>query len=120
MTDEIGRGDIDPQPVELTAEEEAAFAALPREADPGELLEERTVRTLRAEGLLTSGAGGNAGAAPARDAPRNRPWWRSAAAIAAGVALFAGGLSIGQMLGARVERFSLVPVESPFTGIGLR
>jgi hypothetical protein len=39
-----------------------------------------------------------------------RPWWRSAAAIAAGIALFAGGMSIGQMLGSRqtAEAFQTV------------
>lgn len=100
MTDDGSRGEGE-QPVELTRAEQEAFAALPRERDPGQLLEERTVRALREEGLLAARSGvgplaGHPGAAPGR-----RPWWRSAAAIAAALALFAGGLSVGQMLGAR-------------------
>ena len=72
-----------------------ALDGLPREREPGRMLEERTVRALREEGLI-------GGARPAaRIDGRHRPWWRSAAAIAAGIALFAGGLSVGQMLGAR-------------------
>ena len=74
---------------------EQALDRLPREREPGRMLEQRTVRALREEGLL-------GGARPAaRIDLRDRPWWRSAAAIAAGIALFAGGLSVGQMLGAR-------------------
>ena len=84
---------------ELTAEEKQALDALPREREPGRMLEERTVRALREEGLLATEAA-HAGRTRAVDA-RRRPWWRSAAAIAAGLALFAGGLSVGQMLGAR-------------------
>lgn len=80
---------------ELTADERQALGGLRREREPGRLLEERTVKALREEGLL-------AGAQPAaRIDERHRPWWRSAAAMAAGIALFAGGLSVGQMLGAR-------------------
>ena len=87
---------------ELTAAEKLALARLPREREPGRMLEERTVRALREEGLLAAGAA-NADGTPrgARIDVRHRPWWRSAAAIAAGLALFAGGLSVGQMLGAR-------------------
>jgi hypothetical protein len=40
----------------LSPEEKAAFAALERERDPGDLLEERTVRRLRRHGLLASSA----------------------------------------------------------------
>lgn len=98
MTDEKRRDEE--QPVELTAEERAAFDALPREADPGELLEERTVRALRADGLLVAGPAREAFAGPDQ-ARRTTPRWRWTAAIAAGIALFAGGLSVGQMLGAR-------------------
>lgn len=101
MIDDTRRGAADSQPVELTAEERAAFEALPRETDPGQLLEERTVRALRDEGLLATGSGRAPGPPLVGEVPRGRPWWRSAAAIAAGVALFAGGLSVGQMLGAR-------------------
>jgi hypothetical protein len=74
---------------------EQALDGLPREREPGRMLEERTVKALREEGLI-------AGTQPvARIDVRHRPWWRSAAAIAAGIALFAGGLSVGQMLGVR-------------------
>jgi len=89
---------------ELTAEERQALDGLTREREPGRMLEERTVKALREEGLLASStaAGIGAGAQPAaRIEERHRSWWRSAAAIAAGIALFAGGLSVGQMLGAR-------------------
>ena len=37
---------------ELTPAERELFAALPREREPGRLLEERTVRALREQGLL--------------------------------------------------------------------
>ena len=97
--------------LELTSSELAALAALPRERDPGQLLEERTVRALREEGLIASLAGSSGRAVPATGVgSRHRPWWRSAAAIAAGIALFAGGLSLGQVLGARqtVDAFQTV------------
>ena len=99
------------EPLDLTAPERDALAALPRERDPGQLLEERTVRALREGGLLASPAGSSGRASPASGADdRPRPWWRSAAAIAAGIALFAGGLSLGQVLGARqtVDAFQTV------------
>jgi hypothetical protein len=115
MTDErrtTGPDGFDPEePVELTAAEREALDALPRETDPGQLLEERTVRALRENGLLaTSRASGITVAPPAHSVAHGRPWWRSAAAIAAGIALFAGGMSIGQMLGSRqtAEAFQTV------------
>ena len=88
--------------IELSAEERRALDGLSREREPGRMLEERTVRALREEGLLESATGSGGRAQPAaRVDERQRPWWRAAAAIAAGIALFAGGLSVGQMLGAR-------------------
>jgi hypothetical protein len=99
------------EPVELTTAERQALDALPRESDPGQLLEERTVRALRERGLLTSvRVSGAAAAQAARLPPHSRPWWRSAGAIAAGIALFAGGMSIGQVMGSRqtVEAFQTV------------
>ncbi|MBK5097556.1 MAG: hypothetical protein JJE01_07220 [Gemmatimonadetes bacterium] len=99
---------------ELTAAERQALDALPRETDPGQLLEERTVRALREKGLLaTVRAGGVESPPPAQSPPHGRPWWRSAAAIAAGIALFAGGMSIGQVMGSRqtAEAFQTVFVE---------
>jgi hypothetical protein len=78
---------------DLTAAEREAFDALPREAMPSRMLEERIVSALRARGDL--------GTRPAR-----RPAWDwgrlpLAAAAAAGIALFACGLALGQWLGAR-------------------
>jgi hypothetical protein len=82
---------------ELTAEERAALAALPREREPGRLLEERTVRALREAGWV--------------EAPRRRriafPRHWLAAGVAAGVALFTGGLSLGQYMGARAAERAL-------------
>ncbi len=96
---------------ELTAEERQAIESLPREREPGRMLEERTVKALREEGLIGSPglSGGRMDRRPATGVG-GRPWWKSAAAIAAGIALFAGGLSVGQMLGARqtAEAFQTV------------
>ena len=90
------------EPVELTAEERTAIESLPRVREPGRMLEERTVKGLRDEGLIGSSAP-SGGRVDERlvAGTGGRPWWQSAAAIAAGIALFAGGLSVGQMLGAR-------------------
>ncbi|MCL7972629.1 MAG: hypothetical protein M8866_11185 [marine benthic group bacterium] len=85
---------------DLSRAEREALDALPREANPGELLEERTVKALREEGLLAAGAA-PVGQAPSREAAVPRPWWQLVAAIAASIALFAGGVSVGQVLGAR-------------------
>ena len=76
---------------ELTAAERAAFAALPRERTPSDLLEERVVSELRNRGMLsrTSHRARRFGAA-----------WR----IAAAIALFAGGVATG--------RFVLAPRQS--------
>ena len=76
---------------ELTAAEREAFDALPREAMPSRLLEERVVSALRARGLL--------GARRVR-----RPAWGAfpiGVAAAASVALFASGVAVGQWMGAR-------------------
>jgi len=70
-----------PEPDELTQRERDEMAALPRYREPGRLLEERTVRELRARGLL-------------RKPGVHRAWW--AAAAAAAVALFATGFALGQ------------------------
>jgi len=79
---------------ELTPEEHALFAALPREREPGRLLEERTVRALRERGVL------HAPAAETRRGLRFPAAWVSGA-MAAGIALFLGGLATGQYMGAR-------------------
>lgn len=82
----------------LTPELRDALRSLPREADPGHLLEERTVRALKARGLVR--------------APRPRafvfhPAW-TAAAAAAVVAVFAGGFAIGQWVATRQASETLV------------
>ncbi len=73
---------------DLTERERESFAALPREAEPSRLLEERTVEALRQRGLLGR---------------RRWVWYRppSLVAAAAAVALFASGLAVGQWFGAR-------------------
>jgi hypothetical protein len=73
---------------DLTPEERALFAALPRERDPGSLLEERTVRALRERGLV------HAATRPRRVIRFHAGWMTGA--IAAGIALFLGGMSFGQ------------------------
>jgi hypothetical protein len=100
MTDDRTHG-IEPEPVELSPAEREALAALPREREPGRLMEERTVRALREEGLLATPSGSRRQSELRPESAEGRPWWRSAAAVAAAVALFAGGVSVGQMLGAR-------------------
>lgn len=74
--------------VELTVAERRALDALPRELDPGTLLEERVVRSVRRKGLLS--------ASPLR---RGRSYWMTAAA--AGTILFLGGTVLGQWMGGR-------------------
>jgi len=76
-------------PDDLTPEERAAFASLPRQRIPPAALEERVVGALRAEGLLSGGATRSIGAPGVR-----RSW--VAAAVAAGLALFASGVAVGQ------------------------
>jgi hypothetical protein len=75
----------------LTAEEQEAFAALPREAMPSRLLEERVIAALRSRGYLGFRA-------PSRHGWR---WLPIGAAAAASIALFASGLAVSQWLGAR-------------------
>ena len=72
---------------EWTAEEAAAFAALPREAGASDVLAERTVQALRAEGLVHE--------APKRRSIRVTPL-RIFGALAACLVLFVGGFAIGR------------------------
>ncbi len=77
-------------PDDLAPEERALFAALPREREPGRMLEERTVRALRERGAL--------------DAPAARRRFPAAwigGAVAASMALFTSGIAVGQWMGAR-------------------
>lgn len=88
---------------ELTAAEQAAFEALPREAMPSRVLEERVVSALRARGLIG-------------ERHVRRPMWGRgrmplAAAAAAGIALFACGLALGQWLGARHTAEAMLAVQ---------
>ena len=72
------------QEFELTPDERAALATLPREIAPGNLLEQRVVNALKKEGHLNSPrpiAGKNLSIA-----------WK----IAAALALFAGGVATGR------------------------
>ena len=71
---------------ELSVEERAAIAALPRELAPSDLLEERVVRALRNEGHF-----GTVARAP-------HQWTRQLTRVAAAVALFAGGVATGHYL----------------------
>ena len=78
---------------EMTPDLRNQLAALPRERDPGRLLEERTVRALRERGMIeTAKAGGRVRRIP-------RAWLGGA--VAAGIALFASGIALGQWMGTR-------------------
>lgn len=78
---------------EMTPELRRRLAALPREHDPGRLLEERTVRALRDRGLIEAPrAGGRV---------RRIPMAWLGGAVAAGIALFASGMAVGQWMGTR-------------------
>lgn len=82
MSEQEANGD------DLTPDERAAFAALPRERVPPAHLEERVVQALRRRRLLGE-----------RRRIAGRPWaW---AAAAAGIALFSAGTATGQWLAAR-------------------
>jgi hypothetical protein len=75
---------------DLGPEEKAAFAALPRTQVPPSHLEDRIVDELHGRGLLVGSRGIR---------PVSR--WLATAAAAAAVALFAGGVTVGQWLGGR-------------------
>lgn len=90
---------------ELTTAERERFEALPKEVMPSRLLEERIVSELKARGYL------------GERHPR-RPAWRTAwgpfpiaAAAAAGIALFASGLALGQWLGSRHTAETMLAVQ---------
>lgn len=89
--------------MEWTDEEREALDALPREVDPGRMLEEKTVAALKARGLLEGrgrvrrageGRQGNDGTSPRFPGGFHPAWW--AAGIAAALAIFFGGMSLGQ------------------------
>jgi hypothetical protein len=87
---------------ELSPEERAAFAALPRERDPGDLLEERTVRRLRRQGLL---------AVPRSAWPMLTPV-RAAVAAAAVLAVALGSFVLGQWTGSRQTTEAMLAMHS--------
>lgn len=70
--------------LELTLEERAALASLPREMETGDMLEARVVRALRDKGHF--------GESQVRRQGSLAVMWR----IAAGLALFAGGVATGR------------------------
>jgi hypothetical protein len=72
--------------VELTLEERAALASLPRELEPGDMLEARVVRALRNDGHFDR--------MPARGRSTIAVAWK----IAAALALFAGGVATGRYI----------------------
>jgi hypothetical protein len=72
---------------ELTHDELAALAALPREMQPSDLLEQRVVHALKIDGHF----GGKRGV-------RESKGIMLAVRIAAGIALFAGGVATGRYL----------------------
>jgi hypothetical protein len=75
---------------ELSREEIVAFQNLKPEAQPSELLEERVVRALRADGILEPVSRRRVGGP-----------WLGAAAAAAAVVIFASGAGFGHWMGAR-------------------
>ena len=89
------------EPDQLTPDDRRALDQLPRQREPSSLLETRTVHALRAEGLLQG---------------KRRPGWVLtpawlAAGIAAALALFTGGVTVGQWLGTRSTVQAIVAVE---------
>ena len=85
---------------ELTEAEREALSRLPRERIPPGRLETRTVRALRAEGLLRE----------SRSWATSQWTWIVGASAAAGLALFLGGVALGQSLGARQTAEALAAV----------
>ena len=76
---------FDPEAEGAAPHELEALHALPREMDPGQLLEERTVQALRQRGLL-------------RAAPRRavRSGWGWAVAAVLALVLFSAGFALGR------------------------
>lgn len=72
--------------IELTRDEQAALAALPRELEPGDLLESKVIRALREEGHF---------GAPVEGRGRGASLVLK---IAAAVTLFAGGVATGKYI----------------------
>jgi hypothetical protein len=88
-------------PDQLSPAEREALDGLPREREPSRMLEERTVRALRDEGLFQ----------PVRGINPHAPFGWLAAGIAAALVLFASGVVVGQWMGARSTVQAIVAVE---------
>jgi len=90
-------------PDQLSPAEREALDGLPREREPSAMLEERTVRALRNEGLFR----------PVRRGGINphAPFGWLAAGIAAALVLFASGVVVGQWMGGRSTVQAIVAVE---------
>jgi hypothetical protein len=89
--------------IDLTEDERAAFAALPRERVPGDLLEERVVRQLRSAGMFS------------RSSVESHPRTRIASLVlraAAAVVLFAGGALTERFLSARSNEIETAPISA--------
>lgn len=84
---------------DLTQEEREALGQLPREREPSSLLEERTVRALRNQGMLS------------RTTPVGRSWITVAAAVAAGAVLYLGGIATGQWMSNRQTANTLAAIQ---------
>ena len=92
-------------PDQLSPAEREALDGLPREREPSLMLEERTVRALRTEGLFRPVRGRARGINP------HGPFGWLAAGIAAALVLFISGVVVGQWMGARSTVQAIVAVE---------
>jgi hypothetical protein len=95
---------------ELTPEEKMAFRDLPREAEPSRILEERIVKSLRDEGVL-SGKGSRMVVTEREPAAGRwyRPWL-AVASIAASLVLFASGVVLGERMGSQSTAQAFIQV----------
>jgi hypothetical protein len=94
----------------LTPEEEMAFRNLPREAEPSRILEERIVRSLRKEGILTPKVEPGFAGEPGRHRIRWLRPWMLAGSLAASLALFATGMVLGQWMGSQSTTQAFIQV----------
>ncbi len=92
---------IDPD--QLSPTEQEALDGLPREREPSLMLEERTVRALRDEGLFRPVRG--------RGINPHGPFGWLAAGIAAALVSFTSGVVVGQWMGTRSTVEAIVAVE---------
>lgn len=124
---------------ELTPEEEMAFQKLPREAEPSRILEERVVKGLREEGILSPQESSQTAAPQPMPATKQTAatmqtaatkwtggirWsgpWMAAASIAASLVLFASGVVLGQWMGSQSTTQAFIQVrEQDATQLALR